>query len=217
MTGKKHQGNLKRFHGHRNLYGEAGLQALYPLNFNAPSEHGQMGLQAVYQPNVNSPSTSLTPQVQPGVNDPQILLAQLLMSYVLSQAQAPGMIPAVGTLASVPVPPAAASQSILETENQQGSESQESRDVPEAGTQKAGMTKVKSQLQHVVTESEGPAIVSTDTKNKDGNSESVMKASLPSDISVTAPLDNPTVLAEQFVSATVANEVAPIPGSEAAP
>ena len=44
-----------------------------------------------------------------------------------------------------------------------------------------------------------------------------MEASLPSGISVTAPLDNPTVLAEQFVSATVANEVAPIPGSEAAP
>ena len=39
-----------------------------------------MGLQAVYQPNVNSLSTSLTPQVQPGDNDPQILLAQLLMA-----------------------------------------------------------------------------------------------------------------------------------------
>ncbi|XP_075646318.1 uncharacterized protein LOC142617376 [Castanea sativa] len=212
LTGKKHQGNLKRFHGHRALYGEAGLQALYPPNFNAPSE-----LQAVYQPNINSPSTSLTPQVQPGVNDPQILLAQLLMSYVLSQAQAPGMIPAAGTLASVPIPAAAASQSILETENQQGSESQGSRDVPEAGTQKAGMTEVKVQLQHVITESEAPATVSTDTKTEDGNSESVKEASLPSDISVTAPLDNPTVLAEQFVSATVTNEVAPIPGSEAAP
>ena len=46
------------------------------------------------------------------------------MSYVLSQAQALGMIPAARTLASVPVPPAAASQSILEIENQQGSESQ---------------------------------------------------------------------------------------------
>ena len=140
------------------------------------------------------------------------------MSYVLSQAQAPGMIPAAGTLASVPVPPSAASQSILETENQQGSESQGSRDVSEARTQKACMTEVKSQLQHVVTESEGPAIVTTDTKTKDGNSESVMESSLPSNISVvTAPLDNPTVLAEQFVSATVANEVAPIPSSEAAP
>ena len=79
------------------------------------------------------------------------------------------------------------------------------------------MTKVKSQLQHVVTESEAPTTISTDTKTKDGNSESVMEASLPSDILVTAPLDNPTMLAEQFVSATVANEVAPIPGSEVAP
>ena len=126
-----------------------------------------MGLQAVYQPNVNSLSTSLTPQVQPGDNDPQILLAQLLMAYVLSQAQAPGMIPAAGTLASVPVPPPPALQSILETENQRGSEIQGSRDVSEAGTQKAGMTKVKSQLQHVITESEAPATVSTDTKTED--------------------------------------------------
>ena len=181
-------------------------------HFNAPSE-----LQAVYQSNVNSPSTSLTPQVQPGVNDPQILLAQLLMAYVLSQAQAPGMIPAAGTLASVPVPPPPALQSILETENQRGSEIQGSRDVSEAGTQKVGMTKVKSQLQHVVTESEAPTTISTDTKTKDGNSESVMEASLPLDILVTTPLDNPTMLAEQFVFAIVANEVAPIPGSEVAP
>ncbi|KAL0007743.1 hypothetical protein SO802_009245 [Lithocarpus litseifolius] len=74
QNSKKHQGNLKRFHGHHALYG-ARLQALYPPNFNAPSEHGQMGLQAAYQPNVNPPSTSLTPQVQPGVNEPRILLA----------------------------------------------------------------------------------------------------------------------------------------------
>ena len=79
------------------------------------------------------------------------------------------------------------------------------------------MTKVKSQLQHVVTESEAPTTISTDTKTKDGNSESVMEASLPLDILVTTPLDNPTMLAEQFVFATVANEVAPIPGSEVAP
>ena len=38
------------------------------------------------------------------------------------------------------------------------------------------MTKVKSQLQHVVTESEAPTTISTDTKTKDGNSESVMEA-----------------------------------------
>ena len=44
-----------------------------------------------------------------------------------------------------------------------------------------------------------------------------MEASLPSDISVTAPLDNPTVLAKQSIYAIVANEVAPILGSEATP
>ena len=43
---------------------------------------------------------------------------------------------------------------------------------------------------------------------------SVKEASLPSDISVAAQLDNSTVLAEQFLSVTVASEVAHIPGSE---
>ncbi|KAK6260855.1 hypothetical protein SCA6_015329 [Theobroma cacao] len=71
LAGKKHIANLKRFHGHRALYGEAGLQALYPPNFNAPSP-------------------SFIPQIQQGVTDPQVVLAQLL-TYVLSQAQVPGL------------------------------------------------------------------------------------------------------------------------------
>lgn len=74
LAGKKHLANVKRFHGHRALYGEAGLQALYPPNFNTPS-------------------SSVIPQVQQGVNDPQVVLAQLL-TYVLSHAQAPGLLAA---------------------------------------------------------------------------------------------------------------------------
>ncbi|XWS45885.1 hypothetical protein CRYUN_Cryun14cG0017500 [Craigia yunnanensis] len=73
LAGKKHVANLKRFHGDRALYGEAGLQALYPPNFNVPSP-------------------SLIPQIQQGLTDPQVVLAQLL-TYVLSQAQVPGLAP----------------------------------------------------------------------------------------------------------------------------
>ena len=47
------------------------------LTLTLQSEHGQMGLQAVYQPNVNSPSTSLTPQVQPGVNESLFLMVEI--------------------------------------------------------------------------------------------------------------------------------------------
>ncbi|XVE74054.1 hypothetical protein DITRI_Ditri11bG0168000 [Diplodiscus trichospermus] len=71
LAGKKHIANLKRFHGHRALYGEAGLQALYP-------------------PNLNAPLPSFIPQIQQGLADPQVVLAQLL-TFVLSQAQVPGL------------------------------------------------------------------------------------------------------------------------------
>ena len=216
LTGKKHQGNLKRFHGHRALYGEVGLQALYPPNFNAPSEQGQTGLQAVYPPNFNAPLTSLTPQQQ-GVNDPQLLLAQLLMTYVLSQAQAPALVQEAGTLASAAVPPPPASGSILETQYQQGFETPGSGDTSEVGIQNAGMTEGKSQPQPIRTESEVPTTLNANTKTENGNSESVKEASLPSDNSVVTPLDNPSVLAEQVGSATKIDEVAPIPGSEVSP
>uniref|UniRef100_A0A2N9GJ48 U1-type domain-containing protein n=1 Tax=Fagus sylvatica TaxID=28930 RepID=A0A2N9GJ48_FAGSY len=216
LIGKKHLANLKRFHGHRALYGEVGLQALYPPNFNAPSEQGQTGLQAVYPPNFNAPLTSLTPQQQ-GVNDPQLLLAQLLMTYVLSQAQAPALVQEAGTLASAAVPPPPASGSILETQYQQGFETPGSGDTSEVGIQNAGMTEGKSQPQPIRTESEVPTTLNANTKTENGNSESVKEASLPSDNSVMTPLDNPSVLAEQVGSATKIDEVAPIPGSEVSP
>ncbi|CAB4269631.1 unnamed protein product [Prunus armeniaca] len=82
LSGKKHLATLKRFHGHRALYGEVGLQALYPSNFNAAS-------------------TSAAPTVQQGDNDPQALLAQLLMTYVLTQTQAQGSSPASAPASAV--------------------------------------------------------------------------------------------------------------------
>jgi hypothetical protein len=173
LTGKKHLANLKRFHGHRALYGEIGLQALYPPNLNAPSAHGQAGSQAVYPPNFIAPSTSGTPQVQQqGVNDPQVLLAQLLMTYVLSQTQhlqPPVMVPAAATLEPLPLSAQPASGSSLENHYHSGSETQQSE---------AQMIEAKVQLQPIGTESEAPpASLSTNTKTEN----------VESDISVMAP------------------------------
>ncbi|KAK8693418.1 hypothetical protein V6N13_071002 [Hibiscus sabdariffa] len=62
---------MKKFQGHGALYGEKGLQTLYPSSLNAPS-------------------SSFIPQIQQDLTDPQVVLAQLL-TYVLSQAQVPGL------------------------------------------------------------------------------------------------------------------------------
>ncbi|KAJ7962100.1 Zinc finger protein like [Quillaja saponaria] len=98
LAGKKHVSNLKRFHGHQVLYGEEGLQACYP-------------------PNINSISNLITPQVQQGVTDPQVLLAQLL-TYVLSQAQAPSMMTLPGPMATQVLVPTTAAGSSLEIPDQ---------------------------------------------------------------------------------------------------
>ncbi|XP_039063633.1 uncharacterized protein LOC120208415 isoform X2 [Hibiscus syriacus] len=82
LAGKKHTANMKKFQGHQALYGEKGLQALYP-------------------PNLNAPSSSFIPQTQQDLTDPQVVLAQLL-TYVLSQAQVPGLAAAP----QVPLPSA---------------------------------------------------------------------------------------------------------------
>ena len=39
VVGKKNLENLKQFHGHSSLYGEARIQALYLSNLNTPLEH----------------------------------------------------------------------------------------------------------------------------------------------------------------------------------
>lgn len=181
LTGKKHLANLKRFHGHRALYGEIGLQALYPPNLNAPPAHGQAGHQAVYPPNFNAPSTSGTPQVQQqGINDPQVLLAQLLMTYVLSQAQLqpPVTVPAAATLEPLPLSAQPASGSSLKNYYHSGSETQRSVHTSEAQIQNTDMIEAKVQPMLAGTESEAPPVsLSIDTKTEN----------VESDISIMAP------------------------------
>ena len=58
VVGKKYLENLKQFHGHSTLYGEAGIQALYLSNLNTPLEHGQMGIQAVNPSDFNAHSAA---------------------------------------------------------------------------------------------------------------------------------------------------------------
>ncbi|XP_028798935.1 uncharacterized protein LOC114754327 [Neltuma alba] len=77
LIGKKHQSNLKRVHGHQAMSQEPVPQSVPPANTSAVSNFVD----------INALANSINSQVQQGVNDPQVLLAQLLMT-VLSQAQA---------------------------------------------------------------------------------------------------------------------------------
>ncbi|KAK1559493.1 hypothetical protein Q3G72_015072 [Acer saccharum] len=169
LVGKKHIANVKRFHGHRALYGEAGLQALYP-------------------PNLNASSSSVTPQVQQGVNDPQVLLAQLL-TYVLAQAQTPGLLAAqVPGLAAAAAPVLASSQ---ETQYQYYSQTQGPLVISEAEN-KIVTLEAEGQPESIKSEPEVTASVSIDTN-----------ASLPQDNPVIASLEKPDDHAEQDLSAAI--------------
>lgn len=166
LAGKKHLMNVKRFHGHRALYGEAGLQALYPPNFDASSSSG-------------------APQFQHGVSDPQVFLAQLL-TYLLSQTQAPGLLaaqlPALlaaqvsGVAATVapalaPAPaPAPAPASSQEAQHQHNPQSQGSIAESEVWIKDKIMAEAESKPQSITTESEAPVDVNVDTKAEDGSS-----------------------------------------------
>lgn len=184
LTGKKHQSNLKRFHGHRAMYGEAGVQALYPPNFNAPS-------------------TSLGPQVQQVVNDPQVLLAQLLMTYVLSQAQAPGTLgvtPAPGTVGVTPAP-----GSSLGTQNQPVLQTQGTELTLEGGNQNAPTAVTKSELQSLTTEFEAPPAVDTDAKTETETFDVAAKnVNVPIGNAVTVPGENSGL--SEHVSGTVSDK-----------
>lgn len=156
MTGKKHVSNLKRFHGHRALYGEAGLQALYP-----PSSF-------------NAPSGSLTPQFQQGVTDPQLLLAQLLMTFVLSQTQVSGIAPTPPPPGLAPAP--ATTSSSFGNQNQSALHIQGPELVPEDGSPVAvTLAEANSQLRPVMTESEPGTTENADTKTENATSESAGK------------------------------------------
>ncbi|KAK7390206.1 hypothetical protein VNO78_25505 [Psophocarpus tetragonolobus] len=80
LTGKKHLAKLRRAQDQASSGGLIGLQSLYP-------------------PDINALSNAINAQVQQGDNDPQVLLAQLLLS-VLQAQQTPATAPGTGNMAS---------------------------------------------------------------------------------------------------------------------
>nr|AFK38930.1 unknown [Medicago truncatula] len=89
-----------------------GNQALVGVGNQAPSDvvgpqalPGAAGLQALYPPDINALATAINAQVQQGDNDPQVLLAQLLVN-ALSQAQGSTTAAPNGTLAAQTPAPA---------------------------------------------------------------------------------------------------------------
>ncbi|XVF33545.1 hypothetical protein REPUB_Repub17cG0177700 [Reevesia pubescens] len=191
LAGKKHNANMKRFHGHRALYGEEGLQALYP-------------------PNINAPSPSFIPQIQQGLADPQVVLAQLL-TYVLSQAQVPGLAAAQVSLPAAPLEPAQIPLSssenqychdlpqgslvtsevrmgvavMAEAETRQQSVVAKSEALPFAGNNKADSqtseseTNEVSQQQSFTAKFEVPPTAVIDVKVENGALDSESKAVIP--------------------------------------
>ncbi|XP_022770238.1 uncharacterized protein LOC111313764 isoform X2 [Durio zibethinus] len=204
LAGKKHVANLKRFHGHQALYGEAGLQALYPPNFNASS-------------------SSFIPQIQQGLTDPQVVLAQLL-TYVLSQAQVPGLaapqlsLPAA-TLAPAQIPlsssdnqyPHMFTQGSLatsemrevtmkaEAETGQHYSAAKSEASPFAGNNKAESQTSESEKndmsrqQSFTAKFEVPPTAGSDVKVGNGALDLENKAVMP-------PMDNPTCATSEYLA-----------------
>ncbi|KAJ1378305.1 Zinc finger C2H2 superfamily [Sesbania bispinosa] len=100
LNGKKHLSRLKRGPGH---------QTSSRVDHQALS--GVSGLQALYPPDINALANAINTQVQQGDNDPQLLLAQLLMN-VLSQAQVPAISPQSAPLTGqIPAPTSVAGSS----------------------------------------------------------------------------------------------------------
>ncbi|PNX93581.1 zinc finger RNA-binding protein-like [Trifolium pratense] len=107
ISGKKH---MKRAYGPQAV----GNQALARVGPQASSEVGSqalagvVGLQTLYPPDINALANAINAQVQQGDNDPQVLLAQLLVN-ALSQAQGSTAAPVNGSLAAqTPTPIAGA-------------------------------------------------------------------------------------------------------------
>ncbi|KAK8464828.1 hypothetical protein PHAVU_010G071500 [Phaseolus vulgaris] len=95
VTGKKHLSKLRRAHD---------PQAASGVGQPQPLSGALLGLQALYPPDINALSNAINAQVQQGDNDPQVLLAQLLMT-VLSQAQVTATAQVTGvTSAQMPGP-----------------------------------------------------------------------------------------------------------------
>nr|KYP42139.1 hypothetical protein KK1_036453 [Cajanus cajan] len=95
VTGRKHLSRLRRAHEY---------QASSGVGQQQPLSGAHLGLQALYPTDINALSNAINAQVQQGDNDPQVLLAQLLMT-VLSQGQVPATAPLAGAVAAqVPAP-----------------------------------------------------------------------------------------------------------------
>ncbi|KAK7339345.1 hypothetical protein VNO77_20006 [Canavalia gladiata] len=169
LTGKKHLSNFKRVHGYQALNGEAGIQPLHP-------------------PDINALSSSNNFPVQQGVSDPQVLLAQLLMT-VLSRVQIPATSP-LSVAAPIEAPTLVAGSN------------------HEPLSQNLSQTQVSDSLAHF--ESENPATLQLDatagTSNKSNPetadekpvTETVLKVS--QDSSVMTPTENPVAASEQVPS-----------------
>ncbi|KAK2650649.1 hypothetical protein Ddye_018138 [Dipteronia dyeriana] len=172
LVGKKHIANVKRFHGHRALYGETGLQALYP-------------------PNLKVSSSFVTPPVQQGVNDPHVLLAQLL-TYVLAHAQTPELLATqVPGLTASAVPMLTSSQ---ETHNQFDSQTLGPLVISEAEN-KIVTLEAEGQPKSITSQPEVTATISIDTN-----------ASLPQDNPVIASLEKPDDHTEQDLSVAITSD-----------
>ncbi|KAI4356728.1 hypothetical protein L6164_000723 [Bauhinia variegata] len=168
LTGKKHLSSLKRVHGPQALYGGGGPQAPHPPPFD-----------------INALSNSINQQVQQGASDPQVLLAQLLMNYVLSQTQLPATAPPLGHVpAQVPASTPAVSQHVSENQVSEGTRPGKS-DNP-TGEKQIEMLSVPAQL-------DVPEGSSTKTQIADGSSESQVKMVnlITHDNSVMALPENP--------------------------
>ncbi|XP_050387111.1 uncharacterized protein LOC126803348 [Argentina anserina] len=182
VSGKKHLAALKRFQVHRAMYGEQGLQALYPPNLTAastsvappveqvplphiqqvPSPHVQQvppHVQQVNPPHVQQgiidPHAFLA-QVQQGGNDPEVLLGKLLVSYMLSKTQAQG-----GSTSSVATAPG----TNIETQNQLQSHIQGLLAICQNGIQSA-IVGAQNQQQSGFVNSGAPAAGNTDTNTR---------------------------------------------------
>ncbi|KAF7844893.1 zinc finger protein 385A-like [Senna tora] len=124
LIGKRHQSTLKRVHGPQASFSQraVGLQVLHPQDSSA-------------LPNsidINALTNSINAQVQQGVNDPQVLLAQLLMN-VLSQTQGSAVAQPSGSVAAqVPAPTPVAGSS-YETQLQNVSQTQVSESAGHGG------------------------------------------------------------------------------------
>jgi hypothetical protein len=165
ISGKKH---MKRAYGPQAV----GNQALARVANQASSELGPQalsgvaGLQALYPPDINALANAINAQVQQGDNDPQVLLAQLLVN-ALSQAQGSTAAPVNGSLAAQTPTPIAGADSSYDPQLLQG---QVSEVAAHAGV--GNLTEEsKNEIVSVPPESNAHEGSNVGTQNEGGSSE----------------------------------------------